>query len=93
MEFRFNLEKNAILVEGRGIGFEEIISEVQNGNLLAIRDHENKEKYPNQRLMYVRILNKVYRVPFVVEDDGTYFLKTLIPSRKATKLFLKKRKI
>lgn len=88
MNFRYDAEKNAYLVSARGIGFEEMITELNNGNLLAIEPHHNQQKYPNQKIMYIRCLHQVYVVPYVTEPDGTFFLKTVFPSRKATKHFL-----
>ena len=87
MKFRYNVEKNALLLTQRGIGFEEIIIEINNGNLLEIRNHHDQKKYPGQKILYVRCLNQVYLVPYVLESDNTLFLKTVFPSRKATKFF------
>lgn len=88
MKFRYNQDKNAKLIAERGIGFEEIIIEISNGNLLDITTHHNQDLYTNQKIMHVRCLDKVYLVPYVLEEDGTLFLKTLYPSRKATKKWL-----
>lgn len=88
MQFRYNTDKNVQLLAERGIGFEEIIEEINNGNLVTVKKHHNQEKYPKQNIMYVRCLGQIYLVPYVVEQGGTIFLKTLYPSRKATKLFL-----
>jgi len=87
MEFYFNSEKNAELLKIRKIGFEEIISAIVNGHLLAIAEHTNKKKYPHQQILYVQIIDKIYAVPCVIKDDGTYFLKTLFPIRKARKQY------
>jgi len=48
MNFGYNHEKNADLLKSRGIGFEEIIQSIADGNLLEIRKHHNQVKYPNQ---------------------------------------------
>ena len=88
MKFRYNHEKNAKLLLERGIGFEEVIQAIADGNLLDIRKHHKQEQYPNQNILYIRILAEVYAVPYVTEDDGVIFLKTLFPSRKARKVFL-----
>ncbi len=88
MQFRYNHEKNAELINKRGIGFEEVIESISSGNLLSITEHHNSALYPHQKILYVRCLDKVYLVPYVVEDDGTIFLKTLYPSWKATKKYL-----
>lgn len=75
----------------RGIGFEEIQVAIEEGKLLDTTDHPNKRKYPNQKIFVVEIDNYVYLVPFV-EDEEKVFLKTIFPSRKATKKYLFQRK-
>lgn len=88
MKFRFSYEKNAELIQSRGIGFEEIIMAIADGNLLDVKNHHNQERYKNQKILYVRILKEVYAVPYVEENNNTIFLKTLFPSRKARKFYL-----
>ncbi|MEY4463079.1 MAG: hypothetical protein RLZZ81_50 [Pseudomonadota bacterium] len=92
IKFRYNHEKNAKLLHERGIGFEEIVQSIEDGNLLDIKLHYNHEKYKGQKILYVRMIEQVYAVPFVEEDEDTIFLKTLFPSRKAKKEFLKDKK-
>ena len=87
MNFKYNYEKNFQLLETRGIGFEEIIQAIFEGNILDIRKHPNELKYPEQKILYVRVLEEVYAVPFIEEKD-CFFLKTLFPTRKARKEFL-----
>jgi uncharacterized DUF497 family protein len=84
---RWNTVKNDFLRSERGVSFEEIEVAIEQGNLLDIVAHRNRAKYPNQRIFVVRLLDYVYLVPFV-EDKGSFFLKTIIPSRKATKQYL-----
>lgn len=85
--FRWSSEKNAALKAERGLSFEGITVAVESGGLLDILDHPNKGRYPNQRVLVVTFDNYVYLVPFVEEADH-YFLKTIIPSRKATREYL-----
>lgn len=85
--FDWNEKKNQLLKEKRNITFEEIVLAVANDQLLDIVEHPDKSKYPNQKLLIVEVLNYAYVVPFV-ESDETYFLKTIYPSRKATKSYL-----
>lgn len=89
MRFRYSSEKNATLLEQRGVGFEEIIQAITDGNLLEVKSHYNQHLYPNQDLLYVRIIDEVYVVPCIIEDNESVFLKTLFPSRKARKQLLK----
>jgi hypothetical protein len=71
----------------RGIGFEDIVFHIERGDLLDILDHPNPSRYAGQRIFVVKREDYVYLVPFV-EDEHTIFLKTIIPSRKATKQYL-----
>ena len=85
--FRWNTEKNELLAKTRGITFEEIVHKISSGSKVIETDHPNKRKYPNQKIMIVDIEGYAYLVPFVM-DKNEYFLKTIIPSRKATKKYL-----
>ena len=86
--FRWNPEKNEALKAERGLSFEGITVAVESGGLLDILDHPNKARYPNQRVLVVTFDNYAYLVPFVEEEDH-FFLKTIIPSRKASREYLK----
>ena len=83
--FDWNKEKDALLKEERGIGFEEIVDAINNA-LLDVLDHPNQKEYPNQKMYVVEALNYIYIVPFVKDGDKV-FLKTIIPSRKAKKKY------
>ena len=85
--FAWDDAKNAKLRAERGIGFEDIVFHIERGDLLDILEHPNPVRYGGQRIFVVRREDYVYLVPFV-EDDQTVFLKTIIPSRKATKEYL-----
>lgn len=85
--FKWNSEKNELLALNRGITFDEIVQRIQSGAKVIETDHPNKEKYPNQKIMIVDVDGYAYLVPFVIDGDE-YFLKTIIPSRKATKKYL-----
>lgn len=87
--FDWNKEKNELLKIERDISFEEVFIAIESGGLLEIVRHSNQKKYPNQKFFVVNINNYVYLVPFV-EDEEKIFLKTIIPSRKATKKYLVK---
>ena len=85
--FNWNEEKNRLLKKDRNISFEEIILDIDDGKLLDILQHQNKGKYPEQYLLVVEIRNYAYVVPYV-EYGKSYFLKTIYPSRKATKHYI-----
>ena len=82
----FGKEKNKLLKERRGIGFEEIISAIDAGKILDVYDHPDQDNYPGQKIFVLEALDYVYLVPYVRDDNGI-FLKTIIPSRKAKKLY------
>ena len=85
--FAWDDAKNAKLRKERGIGFEDVVFHIERGDLLDILEHQNPDRYAGQRFFVVRREDYVYLVPFV-EDEHTVFLKTIIPSRKATKEYL-----
>jgi hypothetical protein len=83
----WNTEKNIRLKAERGVSFEEVLSAMSHGGLLDVQEHPNTGQYPNQRMLVVRIRGYAYLVPFV-ETESEVFLKTIIPSRKATRNYL-----
>ena len=85
--FAWSQEKNAALIKERGISFEEIVFHIERGDVLDLLGHPNRERYPHQRLFVVNVEGYAYLVPFV-EDETEVFLKTIIPSRKATRDYL-----
>jgi uncharacterized DUF497 family protein len=84
--FNWNAEKNQLLMRERGISFERIVFEIADGNELAVLEHPNQKKYPGQNIAMVQVDDYVYAVPFV-ETETEIFLKTIIPSPKATKQY------
>lgn len=85
--FRWSPEKNEALIVGRGVSFESVVVAIESGGLLDILDHPNQMKYPRQRILVVAADDYVHLVPYVEAEDH-YFLKTVIPSRKATRHYL-----
>ena len=85
--FTWNSDKNAKLLLERDVSFESAVFCIENGNLLDVVQHPNTKKYPDQKLFIVEIDKYAYLVPFV-ENGEEVFLKTIIPSRKATKKYL-----
>lgn len=86
--FNWNDEKNKLLKETRNISFERIVLAISQNKILEVYNHPNENRYPNQKIYEIEINNYVYLVPFI-EDGDEIFLKTIIPSRKATKKFKK----
>ena len=85
--FTWDDTKNETLKTDRGVGFEEIVFHIERGDLLDTVEHPNQTRYRGQRIFVVKVDDYVYLVPFA-EDDTSVFLKTIIPSRKATKQYL-----
>ncbi len=86
--YNWDIEKNELLKNERGISFEEVIFHIQKGDELDIYPHPNQERYPNQKISVVAVNDYAYLVPYVEETEDEIFLKTIIPSRKATKKYL-----
>ena len=82
----YGKEKNELLKQSRGIGFEEIISAINSGKILDVYNHPGQANYPQQKIYVVEALDYVYLVPFIRNEEGI-FLKTIIPSRKAKKIY------
>ena len=85
--FAWNSEKNAQLIQERGISFERVIYHIERNDILDVIKHPNPSIDPNQRMFIVNIGSYAHLVPFV-ETETEIFLKTIIPSRKATKKYL-----
>jgi len=85
--FDWDDEKNLFLERIRGIGFEDVVFHIQNGDVLDVIRHPNKDRYPNQNIIILNVEGYVYLVSYV-KEKGTRFLKTIIPSRKATREYL-----
>ena len=86
----WNLVKSDALKNSRGVSFEEISQYLELGHVIDVMDHPNQLKYPGQRMFVLQINGYIYLVPFV-ENEDVIFLKTIIPSRKATKKYLGER--
>jgi len=85
--YNWNADKNELLIVDRGISFEEVVFYIENGGLLDEIAHPNSQYYSHQRIFVVAVESYVYLVPFV-ENEDEIFLKTIIPSRKFTKIYL-----
>jgi len=86
--YNWNTEKNEILKLEREVSFEDVVYHIEKGDELDIYEHPNQAKYPNQMISVVAINNYAYLIPYVEESEDEIFLKTIIPSRKATKKYI-----
>ena len=82
--------KNQKLKAERNVCFEDVVWAIDHGYLLGTEDHPHPEKYGGQQIMMVALRDYVYMVPFKKSESGEVVLKTIIPSRKATKIYLGK---
>ena len=86
--FAWSVDKNDSLKRERRVSFEDVISQIERGRLIATLEHPNQQRYPGQRIFVVELGGYAYLVPFV-ESELEIFLKTVIPSRKATNTYLR----
>ena len=86
MRFEWNPEKNEWLKKERNISFEQVIFHLLQGDVWKIADHPDQTNYPGQKIYFVIIEDYIYVVPHIIEREHI-FLKTIIPSRKATKMY------
>ena len=89
MRYEWDSAKNEWLKKERNISFEQIIFHLSQGDVWKITDHPDQKNYPGQKIYFVIVENYVYLVQHIIEKDYT-FLKTIIPSRKATKMYKEK---
>lgn len=91
MTFNWDPEKNTLLKRTRGISFEEIVVAIEDGDVLDVLSHPNQERYGSQQVYLVEYLDYVFVVPFVRNElRDEIVLKTIYPSRKYTKRYLRK---
>ena len=80
----WNADKNASLRGERGVSFEDVVIHILTGDIVDTVDHPKQQRYPGQKIHLIDIEGYIYLVPFLESDDEV-FLKTIIPSRKATR--------
>ena len=88
---RWDEQKNEWLKQNRGLGFEQVAVLIEQGKVLEVMDHPDQRKYPRQKMAILEIDGYACLVPYVEDEDGV-FLKTIIPSRKATRKYLREQK-
>ena len=86
-QFRWSPDKNEALQKERHVSFEAMVVAMDGNGLLDVLAHPNPKKYANQKILVIARDGYVYLVPMVEEQDY-FFLKTIIPSRKATRTYL-----
>ena len=86
-QYEWSPDKNEWLKENRGISFEEVLEALTTHAFVIDARNPNEKKYPNQHVLILKLRGYVHVVPYS-EDNNKRFLKTIYPSRKATKLYL-----
>ena len=86
--FRWDNNKNEWLKKNRGVSFEQVVILMEREDVIETIEHPNQDKYPGQKIAIVRINDYAYLVPYVQESEDI-FLKTIIPSRKATNKYVR----
>ncbi|MBI5676354.1 MAG: BrnT family toxin [Nitrospirae bacterium] len=86
--FRWDNDKNEWLKKNRGVSFEQVVILMEREDILETIEHPNQNKYPDQKIATIMIDDYAYLVPYVQESDEI-FLKTIIPSRKATNKYVR----
>jgi len=87
--FTWRPDKNLLLRSERGISFEDALSCISDDRLLDILIHPDQETYPGQKIFVILYHEYVYAIPF--EETATrIYLKTIFPSRKLTRHYLKR---
>lgn len=82
IQVRWNIEKGKALLANKdrdGVSFEDCVIALEEKGTLADLPHPSRE---NQRILVLEIHGYAHVVPYVEEEDGTLFLKTVFPSRK-----------
>jgi len=93
LKYEWDPAKNQWLKENRDISFEQVIYHLSRGDLWKTADHPDQKNYPGQKIYFVVVENYVCLVPYIINSAKKYiFLKTVIPSRKATKMYKEGRK-
>ena len=87
VHYDWDPKKNDFLKATRKLCFEAVIVHLGRGDVWRVADHPNQERYPGQKLFFVPIDDYVYVVPFEERGEAIW-LVTIIPSRKATKMYL-----
>jgi uncharacterized DUF497 family protein len=88
MKLEWSNEKNQLLKEQRNICFEDVEREILKGNILDLVPHFNKDKFPNQKIIVIKLNDYVHYVPYILnKETNVLFLKTIVPSRKLNKFY------
>jgi len=90
MRFVWDEDKNKVLKQQRNISFEQIVLSIENKQIVDVIEHPNKEKYKGQIYIMINYDEYIYVVPAAISNSGEEcHLKTIYPSRKYTKKYIR----
>ena len=92
MRYEWDPVKNEWLKAERNISFEKILFHLARGDVWKLADHPDQKNYPGQKIYFVIVDGRIYLVPHVLEKDYI-FMKTIIPSRKATGAYKREQEV
>ena len=92
MRYEWDPKKNEWLKAERNISFEKIVFHLAHGDVWKLADHPDQKNYPGQKIYFVIVDERIYLVPHVIEKDYI-FLKTIIPSRQATRAYKREQEV
>ncbi|GMO62116.1 MAG: hypothetical protein Ta2D_08400 [Rickettsiales bacterium] len=85
MKFRWDEDKNQKLIRERGFSFEDLICD---GEFLSER--QNTSSNHKDQFEYHNLYNGyIYKIKFLIEKDGTRFLKTAYRDSRLNKKYKK----
>ena len=79
MEIFWNTEKNTLLMETRHVSFEMVLDKIVKKDFIG---PELNPARNDQFRIIVHFDGYPFIVPFVIDSEGNWFLKTIYPSRK-----------
>ena len=84
---RWGKEKARQLLAERNIEMEEVARIIDKEEFLDIVKVVNQQGHPGQRMFIIMLNGYAHCVPFVIDDAGDVFIKTVFPSRLMQKKY------
>ncbi|MBQ2465912.1 MAG: hypothetical protein II507_13150 [Treponema sp.] len=84
MHIEWNNDKNELLKKTRNVCFEQVKEKIAQGDFLGPEQNPSRE---NQMRIIVKLNDYPYAIPFVIMEDGGWFLKTIYPCRNMKERF------
>lgn len=78
MRLEWNADKNELLKRTRNVCFEQVQEKIEAGDFKGLEVNSAKK---NQMRIIIKLNGYPYVVPFVITENGGWFLKTMYPCR------------